>query len=148
MKRACLGALALFMAVPAGAAVYKWVDADGQVHFSDHPQTTDKTQSVTLHNSHGLGGLPPEPMVVKNAGGAVPDDKDKAAREAAAKELATKNCESMNKAIADSAGKPMVTITDLDGNKQVYQGHGTEQARDRMREDRDKWCAEAAKYAP
>jgi glutaredoxin len=38
---------------PAMAGVYKWIDADGRVHFSDHPPTYTKTEEIKIHSYSG-----------------------------------------------------------------------------------------------
>ncbi len=37
MKGLVIAIVGLFLAVPAGADVYKWVDSTGKVHYSDKP---------------------------------------------------------------------------------------------------------------
>lgn len=45
-----IGLLGLGSAGPARAAIYRWVDAQGQVHFSDHP-AGGKAQKLEIHNN-------------------------------------------------------------------------------------------------
>ncbi|HUO79346.1 MAG TPA: DUF4124 domain-containing protein [Steroidobacteraceae bacterium] len=53
-----LGALAL----PAAAAVYKWVDPQGRIHYSDRPPPPEgKLLSVDASAPHGHGERGPEP---------------------------------------------------------------------------------------
>src|SRR5207237_429220 len=40
---ACLAALAVTVDCPAQSSVYRWVDKDGNVHFSDAPPSEDAT---------------------------------------------------------------------------------------------------------
>jgi len=44
------GILGVLLAGPGQAAIYKWVDAQGQVHFSDQPHGK-KTKKLEIHNT-------------------------------------------------------------------------------------------------
>lgn len=44
------GILGMLLAGSGQAAIYKWVDAHGQVHFSDHP-SGNNAQQLEIHNS-------------------------------------------------------------------------------------------------
>lgn len=49
--------------LPAGAAVvYKWIDADGVVHFSDQPVPGAEKITTTGGSTRGILGQPPPPM--------------------------------------------------------------------------------------
>ncbi|MFK8031728.1 MAG: DUF4124 domain-containing protein, partial [Gammaproteobacteria bacterium] len=47
------GALAV-AAIPAGAELYRWVDASGQVHYSDTPQ--EGAEKITLKPTNVIPG--------------------------------------------------------------------------------------------
>lgn len=57
--------LALFVALPASAQMYKWVDSDGKVHYSDKPPPSNiKTEKLRAPGrasapaaSEGKGGI-------------------------------------------------------------------------------------------
>jgi len=65
-----LGALAL----PAAAAVYKWVDPQGRIHYSDRPPPPEgKLLSVDSSAQHSRGDRPPEaPRAAASTTGAAP----------------------------------------------------------------------------
>ena len=46
LAAAMLAAVALLIAGPAGAEIYKWVDGDGQVHYGDEPGGGDRSERV------------------------------------------------------------------------------------------------------
>lgn len=52
------GALLLVLACPAVAqGVFKWVDADGKVHYGQQPPSAEKgPEPVKLHSASGFGG--------------------------------------------------------------------------------------------
>jgi glutaredoxin len=45
--------LALFLAFPAFAGVYKWTDAQGHIHYSDSPPPAAKTTQLKLQTYTG-----------------------------------------------------------------------------------------------
>ena len=49
----CLTLLALFLAFPAFAGVYKWTDAQGNVHYSDSPPPAARTTQLKLQTYTG-----------------------------------------------------------------------------------------------
>lgn len=53
--------LSLFLAAPAwSAGVYRWTDADGNVHFGDEPPAQRKAETVELkYNEMGSTPVPP-----------------------------------------------------------------------------------------
>lgn len=67
-----LGSLAL----PAAAAVYKWVDPQGRIHYSDRPPPPEgKLLSVDMSAQHARGDRPPEaarPAAQATTAGSVP----------------------------------------------------------------------------
>ncbi len=52
--RTLILAMAVLLATPAAQAeVYKWVDKDGTVHFTDKPPPNQETEEVKLDNAQG-----------------------------------------------------------------------------------------------
>lgn len=45
--------LALFLALPASAGVYKWTDAQGRTHYSDSPPAAARTTQLRLQSYTG-----------------------------------------------------------------------------------------------
>ena len=45
--------LALFLALPASAGVYKWTDAQGRIHYSDSPPPAARTTQLRLQTHTG-----------------------------------------------------------------------------------------------
>ena len=45
--------LAVFLAFPASAGVYKWTDAQGRIHYSDAPPAAAKTTQLRLQTYTG-----------------------------------------------------------------------------------------------
>ena len=45
--------LALFLAWPASAGVYKWMDAQGRIHYSDSPPPAARTTQIKLQSHTG-----------------------------------------------------------------------------------------------
>ena len=49
----CLMLLALFLALPVSAGVYKWTDAQGRIHYTDSPPPTARTTQLKLQTHTG-----------------------------------------------------------------------------------------------
>ncbi|MGQ5521774.1 DUF4124 domain-containing protein [Chitinimonas sp. PSY-7] len=69
--RTHLPLLALLICLPASAAIYKWVDENGKIQYSDKPPHQQTTQGTTKLNSRGMvvdkseGLLTPEQKAAK-----------------------------------------------------------------------------------
>lgn len=58
MNKLLAGLLGAMLAVPAMAGIYKWQDADGQVHFGEHPPPGVDAERI---DARGMGpATPPE----------------------------------------------------------------------------------------
>lgn len=47
----CLMILFLLLSLPTTAGVYKWIDANGQVHFGDRPPAEKPAEEVTINTA-------------------------------------------------------------------------------------------------
>ena len=54
MKTFCT-CIALLLALPAHAEVYKWTDANGKVHYGDQPPVSSKTRTLDVKPSQPSG---------------------------------------------------------------------------------------------
>ncbi|MFN0038732.1 MAG: DUF4124 domain-containing protein [Burkholderiales bacterium] len=54
--------LAVCLPFPAGAELYKWVDQDGKVHYSDAPPPNRKSNRIELKNN-SISGPPVVPEI-------------------------------------------------------------------------------------
>jgi hypothetical protein len=63
MKRVVMFAALIIWSTVASAVVYKWIDADGRVHYGDQPPDGVKAEIVQLLGTHssGIGVTPPAP---------------------------------------------------------------------------------------
>ncbi len=79
---ACAAALAVCSTLVLADQVYKWVDDQGHVHFSQTPPPGTKAQPMTVYVP------PPDPQSLQNTQGIekTQADKDKAAADAAKKD--------------------------------------------------------------
>ena len=89
--------LALAPALAAADQVYKWTDEQGHVHFSQTPPPSTKAQQVTVNVSA------PDPQSLQNEQQLQQQlaDKDKAAKDAAAKDQKDPNAEALKKVECD-----------------------------------------------
>jgi hypothetical protein len=120
------------------AEVYKWVDANGHIQYSDQPPPPDtKKQAVTIHSSSGLG----TPAIEKKA-----DDKKTpgaTAKSAEDKELAAKNCDIATKNLEGMQHAQLVHGKNDKGETTDYSGPELADLRKKTQEDRDHWCQAA-----
>ncbi|MFC4158739.1 DUF4124 domain-containing protein [Chitinimonas lacunae] len=69
-RKALLCLLALGLALPASAAVYKWKDAQGNIQYSDTPPPPQsKAQELKVKNSGGVNPLEYAPKADPKAAG-------------------------------------------------------------------------------
>ncbi len=94
----------LLAAVTVTAQVYKWVDKDGKVQYSDIPPPPNaKVDTQKLSTKSASGPAAPEKALPANAKDATKDDKGKAATKGAPKSLAERVKESDKKREEDAA---------------------------------------------
>jgi coenzyme F420-reducing hydrogenase alpha subunit len=60
MKRIAIAVLALALAPLASAQLYKWVDKDGKVHYSDQPPPASATKQINV--APGPAAPPPSAL--------------------------------------------------------------------------------------
>lgn len=159
MKHASLSVLLPLAALlallpPAAAQVYKWVDANGKVQFSDQPPPNAKAQAVKIPKTSGSApaAAPAAPAAaVPSASAAAPSgakprvvEAGKAEQEAENKQTAIRNC-----AIARDNQRQMqkirqadrVRMVDGEGNKRTLNGTERQAELDKVKAEVDKWCA-------
>jgi hypothetical protein len=112
--------LALIPALAAADQVYKWTDDQGHVHFSQTPPPSTKAQQVTVNVP------PPDPQSLQNQQQLqqAMADKDKAAKDAAAKEkkdpkaeaLKQQHCDDLRVRLQTLVQAGRATTTDAQGN--------------------------------
>ncbi|MFG0382949.1 DUF4124 domain-containing protein [Pseudomonas sp. zbq_18] len=113
MILACSVLLALSTTVSAGQ-IYKWVDAQGNVHFGSQPPEGQKAAEVNPNISQPK---PPAPQVTAtpaDSEDAVQEKLDQQAREDVAKNEAERKvyCERIRKDLAQMKANPRVRIED------------------------------------
>ena len=124
-------ACALVLALPAAAQVYKWVDKDGKIHYSDKPPRDPKAKSVKdMH----IESKPTDPAAVERdlaeltERGKVTDEnlrvqtqvKEQTAAEKAAQE---QRCDQAQARLAVLESVQRMVVVDKTG-KQTYKSDG------------------------
>ncbi|QNM98570.1 DUF4124 domain-containing protein [Chitinimonas koreensis] len=143
----------LALAPPAAAQVYKWVDANGKVQFSDQPPPDAKAQAVKIPKTSGsapAAAPAPAAPAAPAAGAATPSgakpkvvEAGRAEQEAENKQTAIKNC-----AIARDNQRQMqkirqadrVTMNNPDGTRRTLNGAERQAELDKVKGEVDKWC--------
>ena len=100
--------LALAANLAAADQVYKWVDAQGQVHYSSTPPASTKVQAKQMT----VYVPPPDPQSLQNSQQLqqAQSDKDKAAADAAAKNKPDASAEAQKKAHCDDLRSRLVVL--------------------------------------
>jgi hypothetical protein len=126
---------ALALSLGAQAEVYKWVDENGKVQYGDQPPAGAKTQNFKPRPSGGFvapasgdGGVK-----VQTAGGKVETQVDK--------EAAAKNCDIMTRNVQNAQEADTITVKDKDGGERQIGAQAKVDEIDKMRKERDRWCA-------
>ena len=133
------------MAQASAENVYKWVDSQGNIHYSDRPQGA---AAQTLH-------VPPPPPVdaatqqrfeaLKKQGKDAAHKKEAAATAAAntgpSKEEMEKNCSMAKENLAqlESAGA-LLFETDKEGNRRLLTLEERDKSTETMRKEAERWC--------
>lgn len=126
-----MAALALALALPTAAQVYKWIDKDGKVHYSDKKPRDPKAKDVKDMN---IQSAPTDPAAVERdlaelqERGKVTDEnlrvqaqvKEQTAAEKAAQE---KRCDQAQERLAVLEAVQRMVVVDKDG-KQTYKSDG------------------------
>lgn len=149
MRPRALLALALLLAAAgAGAAeVYRWVDADGKVHFSDSPPPGVAAERLAIKSA------PTDPAAVdlaestrevrENQAAADAIVKDNAAREAAAKaEKKAADCEAARKRYEDIQYSRKFSSKDKDGKEVWLSGADADALKQKAKADVDAKCGD------
>ena len=152
MKPCRLFLLALTLAVPAHAQLYKWVDADGKTVYSDTPPPANvKSQRLNVRSS-GPGGAAPAAVDEKAAETRKPvnqelefrkrrakQDETEAKESAEAKERA-ENCTTARHRRQSYEDTPRVYRYDEKGER-VYADEATlARLKEEAQREVDKWC--------
>jgi hypothetical protein len=87
MKHLIFAAIAIAVATPVAAQLYKWVDKDGKTHYSDTPPPGQESKSLSV----GSGATTPTPAPASSgAKSAVERDKEAEAARQASRDSAKK----------------------------------------------------------
>ena len=80
MKRLIALAFAIAFLPAAWGQLYKWVDKEGKVHYSDTPPTTQDSKQLNVQAGGGTGAPPPAAQKDKEAEKGRLDNKDTATK--------------------------------------------------------------------
>ena len=113
MILACSVLLALSANASAGQ-IYKWTDAQGNVHFGSQPPEGQQASAVNPNISQPKAPTQPKPSTTAGAQDEVQEKLDRAARkEAAEKEAERKTyCDRIRQDLAQMKANPRVRIED------------------------------------
>jgi hypothetical protein len=98
MKRLIYAAIAIAIATPVAAQLYKWTDKDGKTHYSDTPPPGQETKSLSVGSGTTTSTPAPASAGAKTA---VERDKEAEAARKAGRDAAKKS----EDAAKDAAGR-------------------------------------------
>lgn len=128
----------LILPLAAGAAtVYKWTDAEGNVHFSDQPDSLPQAEKLDVPVNRA-GTTPPRPAAPSDeaAGEAVPQQPDAAAR----REIRDKNCAIARKTLEHNENIDRMYRLDEQGERVFLTDEERDSLLKRSRDDVAEWC--------
>ena len=109
--------------------MYKWVDKDGKVHYTQTPPPADAAADVKSLN---ISAPPPDPTTLSNTQNlekttSEQDKKNqetanKAAQDAQKKQEQQKQCEAARQQLEAFQAAHFIAVPDKDGNPQYYSG--------------------------
>lgn len=128
----------LVLPLMAGAAtVYKWTDAEGNVHFSDRPDELPQAEKVDVPVNRVGTTLPRAPAPSDDvAGEAVPQQADAAAR----REIRDKNCTIARRTLEHNENIDRMYRLDEQGERVFLTDAERDSLLKRSRDDVAEWC--------
>ncbi len=135
--------LLVFSALSQAAQVYRWVDGNGKVHFSDQPgglnSLTIDVKPIPRHQrideqTSTAQAKPPESAKVSNAAVAQPQDNPKTAK------VNNKNCEISKDNLKRNQDISRMYRLDENGERAFLSDAEREAVLDKSRQQIQKWC--------
>ena len=136
-----LSCLCLPLAASAASAVYKWTDAQGNVHFSDRPDESPASKRIEVDVVPRSADAPPPPPA--RPAGASPAPQEQAplqADAAAQRAIREKNCEIARGTLEHNENIHRMYRLDPDGERVFLSDEEREEVMRRSRDDVAKWC--------
>ncbi|HZR01882.1 MAG TPA: DUF4124 domain-containing protein [Burkholderiales bacterium] len=166
MNMKWIGLAALVVALPVGAEMYKWMDADGKVHYSDRQPPTHAKRQETIRVSPRPNPIPAAPTPgatgVEGEQGAAPtgpksvadqemefrkrrveaaEAEAKRQKDAQAASDKQRNCEHAKARVAALEKGGRVTRLDASGEQVFLNDAEIGQALVEARKTADSWCS-------
>lgn len=138
----------LFYAVPASAEMYRWVDAQGKVHYSDQPPTEKSKSSKTLN----IPNQPAAPAAesskswqeknldYKKRQATASETEAKKKKEAEDAKAKIENCDKSKKALKALEEGGRINTYDEKGNRSFMDDAQRAKAMDDAKKAISEWC--------
>ncbi|MDP1683491.1 MAG: DUF4124 domain-containing protein [Burkholderiales bacterium] len=138
----------LFYAVPASAEMYRWVDAQGKVHYSDQPPTEKSKSSKTLNIPNQPAASAAESnkswqekdLDYKKRQAAASETEAKKKKEAEDAKAKVENCDKSKKALKALEEGGRINTYDEKGNRSVMDDAQRAKAMDDAKKAISEWC--------
>lgn len=142
-----LTALILY-AAPAAAEMYRWVDAQGKVHYSDQPPAGKSQSSKTLNIPNQPAAPAVEPnkswqekdLEYKKRQTTAADNEAKKKKEADDAKTKAENCDKSKKALKVLEDGGRINTYDEKGNRTVMDDAQRAKAMDDAKKAVSEWC--------
>lgn len=137
-----------FFAAPAAAEMYRWVDAQGKVHYSDQPPDVKSKSSKTLN----IPNQPTAPAAesskswqekeldYKKRQAAATESETKKKKEAEDAKAKAENCDKSKKALKALEEGGRINTYDDKGNRSVMDDAQRAKAMDDAKKAVSEWC--------
>jgi hypothetical protein len=147
MKRVVVFALLIAWSGISSAVIYKWVDAQGAVHYGDHPPDGVNAEVVEGLGVHAQASPPPAPSSAappKPAATASQDSRAKQAVDADAAAAREKQCADAQQRYQKLLDGRKLYTTGDDGQRQYLSSEQIDAARLAAKSDIDTLCNNAS----
>jgi hypothetical protein len=146
----CLAICLLFTSMNALAALNKWVDAEGKVHYSDSAPADVTVQKLKVPSPAGsesnVGGVPAQKTLAereadwKKSQKTKEEASTKEAKEQEAIKIKQKNCESARSNLAAYENSPRMASFSASGEKTIFDESARQQKIEEARKTVSEYC--------
>jgi len=144
MRKPTLLVLALCLALPVGAQVYRWVDKDGKVHYSSQKPPDVEVKELDIKSANSLGAPAPTTAAAATAPAAAPSTAPAAPNDGVQKELdalKAQRCSAAKAVEARYANAPYLQAKNPDGTSRQLSVEEEARERVRVKQDIEGACA-------
>lgn len=126
----------------SAGTIHKWTDEDGNVHYTDAPPVSAKSETVRVQSAPSNPGKPLPRLSTQGDSSADSNTGvDTAVNAKAAKEEATSICDRARSDLEIIRSSSKIKFNYADGTERYMSADEIEQRRQRSQDDIDKFCS-------